>query len=252
MTLLASGPLGVGAATKKATSALAAAAAGGDIPPRAGGPQGLPGLNPGNLYSPGPSSGGGSGTPSPSPSPGSGGGSSGSSGGSGSSAPAPPSYDFTTDPILQQVQAAMAQADANAQADALQAREQLLLQYGDPQLAAAILGSSDPMVQAAGQNQESTLAMLGRGYKQNLRNYDTTLDPSLVFSGARIRGENQLGQNYQDALAKAAAAIQSGLQGITTNLNSRLASDQQQVLQALSDAYTRAINQALANQTAGG
>lgn len=151
-----------------------------------------------------------------------------------------------SDPVLQQVKAAAAAGDENARAAALTAREQELLAYGDPALAASILGASDPMVAAAGQNQESTLARLKRGYTQGLWNFDNTLDPSLVYSGARIRGEGNLGQTYQDNLASAAAGIQGQLGNITDVLNAALAADADKVSSAYADAYSRAVQAALA------
>jgi hypothetical protein len=170
---------------------------------------------------------------------------------SGEPAP-PPQYDISTDPVLQQVYAMTQRADQNAQASALAAREQALLAYGDPTLAAQILGGADPNVLAAGRNTESELAQLARGRDQALNAFDTTLDPSLAFSGYRVASEGQLGQNYQDALARAAAAIQSQLGGITDTLNSSLGADEQQREQALADAYARAVAAALANQSSGG
>lgn len=156
-----------------------------------------------------------------------------------------PQYDLETDPVLQQVKAAAASGDATARASALKAREQALLQYGDPALAAAVLGASDPMAAAARTNPESTLALLKRGYTEGLHNFDNTLDPSLVYSGARIHGEHQLGQGYQDNLASAAANIQSRLGSIQDVLDAALGADADKVSNAYADAYNRALQQAL-------
>jgi hypothetical protein len=106
------------------------------------------------------------------------------------------------------------------------------------------------MVAAAGANPESTLARLKRGYDQGLWSYDNTLDPSLLYSGARIRGEGDLGQGYQDNLASAAAAIQSQLGGINDSLNAALGADADKVSGAYADAYNRAVAAALANPPA--
>lgn len=164
--------------------------------------------------------------------------------------PDPAQYDLNADPVLQQVQAAVTLGDQQANTAALQAREQLLEQYGDPGLAASNLGANDPMVKAAGANPESTLALLKRGYTQGLTNYENTLDPSLIYSGARVHDEGLMGQQYQDRLAQAAAAVQSGLAGITGNLNSALASGQDKYDAALADAYNRAVQNALTNPPA--
>lgn len=164
--------------------------------------------------------------------------------------PAPPTqpqsqYDISSDPVLQQVNAMTALTDQHAQASALRDRQQQLLNYGDPALAASILGINDPFVGAVGQNQDSTLSLLGRARDQNLHNFTTTLDPSLAFSGYRIGQEGLLGQQYQDSLARAAAGIQGNLGGISDNLNATLEADANQRAQALADAYARAIQQAL-------
>ncbi len=196
------------------------------------------------------------GAPSPAPqnAPGGGaptGGGGGTTGGGTPGSPTGPNpYDFSTDPVLQQVQAAMAKADANAKASALRQQEQLLLNYGDPTLAGSVLGASDPYVQAAAQNQSSTLAQLARQYQQNLYGFESGLDPSLVFSGYRVKSEGQIGQANQDALSNAASNVQTQLQAISDALQQQLAADQAQIMQAYSDAYNRAIERALANQTA--
>jgi hypothetical protein len=165
-------------------------------------------------------------------------------------APVPGQFDLSADPVLQQVQASIARANADAGASALRAREQDLLQYGDSGLASSVLGANDPMVQAAGQNQESTLALLKRAYDQNLSGFDTNLDPSLLFSGARIKGEGLIGQNYQDRRAAAAAQIQAELGQITDAYNNARESNQSQLDSALADAYNRAVQNALLNPPA--
>ena len=167
-------------------------------------------------------------------------------------APPPGQFDLSADPVLQQVEASIARANADAAASALRNREQDLLQYGDSGLAASVLGANDPMVQAAGQNQESTLALLKRGYQQGLWNFDNTMDPSLLFSGARIKGEGQLGQDYQDRQSAAAAQIQAELGQITDAYNNALEGNQSQLDNALADAYARAVQNALTSPPASG
>jgi hypothetical protein len=168
-------------------------------------------------------------------------------------APLPPGqFDLSADPVLQQVQASVARANADAGASALRGREQDLLQYGDSGLASSVLGANDPMVQAAGQNQESTLALLKRGYDQNLSGFDNNLDPSLLFSGARVKGEGLIGQDYQDRKASAAAQIQSELSQIEDAYNNALEGNQTQLTGALADAYARALQQSLTAPPATG
>jgi len=161
-------------------------------------------------------------------------------------------FNLQTDPALQQVNALAGMSDEQANAQALKERQQQLLQYGDPRLAAAVLGQSDPTVTAAGQNQESDLAMLGRQRDQNLHQFETQLDPSLVFSGYRVGQEQQLGQAYQDALAKAAAGVQGNLDSINGQLNSALAQNNVNRTNALGTAEANQLALALANAAAGG
>lgn len=130
--------------------------------------------------------------------------------------------DIATDPAIQQVNALVGLSDQQAQAQALKERQQLLLAYGDPTLAASVLGAGDPTVQAAAQNQESQLHQLDRQNMANLNDFNSQLDPSLAYSGYKVGQEQQIGQNYQDALAQAAAGAQSGLDQITSNLNATL------------------------------
>jgi hypothetical protein len=165
-------------------------------------------------------------------------------------APPPGQYDLSADPVLQQVQASIERANADAGASALRNREQDLEQYGDSGLASSVLGAHDPMVQAAGQNQESTLALLKRGYEQGLSNFDNNLDPSLLFSGARIKDEGLLGQDYQDRKSAAAAQIQSELGSITDAYNNAIEGNQGTLDNALADAYARAVQSALLNPPA--
>lgn len=151
-------------------------------------------------------------------------------------------FDLQTDPALQQVNALAGLSDQQATAQAMKERQQQLLQYGDPRLAAAVLGQNDPFVQAAGQNQESQLAMLGRQRDQSLHDFESQLDPSLTFSGYKVGQEQKLGQAYQDALAQAAAGVEGNLDQITGNLNS--------ALQQNTTNRANALSQAEANQMA--
>lgn len=159
-------------------------------------------------------------------------------------------FDLQTDPALQMVDGLAGLSDQQAQAQALQERQQQLLQYGDPKLAAAVLGQNDPTVTAAGQNQESQIAMLGRQRDKNLHDFETQLDPSLTFSGYKVGQEQQLGQAYQDALAQAAAGVQGNLGTITGDLNAALAQNNTNRENALSQA--EANQMALILQGLGG
>lgn len=161
------------------------------------------------------------------------------------------SFDLQTDPALQQVNALTGLSDQQAHAQALKEQQQQLLQYGDPSLAASVLGSADPTVQATGQNQESDLAMLARQYGQNVHDFETQLDPSLTFSGYKINQEQRLGQAYQDAIAKAAAGVEGNLDSITGNLNSALQQNASSRANALEQAYANELALILAGLGGG-
>ena len=170
-------------------------------------------------------------------------------GGAAGSAP-PPAFDLNADPVLQQVQAQMASSNSQAQAGALSQEEQALLQLGDPALARSILGGSDPMLAAIGNNPESQYSQLGRQYNQQLQQFGETIDPSLVDSGYRVQQEGNMAQAYQDALAQAAAGFQNQYQSIRDALAQTEAQNADTLSQAWSDAYTRALQQALASPSA--
>jgi len=161
------------------------------------------------------------------------------------------SFNLQTDPALQQVNAMVGLSDQQANAQALKERQQLLLQYGDPTLAASVLGAGDPTAQAAAQNQESDLSQLGRQRDQNVQQFEQQLDPSLTFSGYKIGQEKLLGQAYQDALAKAASGVQSGLDQINGNLNQEIQQNQFQQNNALQQAYANELQMILAGLGGG-
>lgn len=167
-------------------------------------------------------------------------------GGAAGSAP-PPAFDLNADPVLQQVQAQMAASNQQAEAGALSQEEQALLQLGDPALAKSILGGTDPMLAAIGNNPESQYAQLHRQYQQELQQFGETIDPSLVDSGYRVQQEGNMSQSLQDALAQAAAGFQNQYQSIRDALAQTEAQNADTLSQAWSDAYTRALQQALTN-----
>ena len=172
-------------------------------------------------------------------------------GGGGAGAPPPAPFDLNADPVLQQVQAQMSSANSMANSSALSQEEQALLQLGDPALAQSILGANDPMLAAIGNNPESQYSQLHRQYGQQLRQFDRTIDPSLVNSGYRIDQEGTMAQALQDALANAASGFQNTYAGIQGQLASTLAANAGTLSQAYSDAYNRAVQQQLARAAGG-
>jgi hypothetical protein len=152
-------------------------------------------------------------------------------------APTGGTYDINTDPALQQVEALTGLSDTQAKAEALKERQQLLLQYGDQSLAQSILGANDPTAAAAGKSTTSTLAQLNNQRTQDVKQLSDALNKAnLFYGGYRVDQEGQAAQNYQNALAQAAGAVQSALGGIDTNLNSTLNQNAMQRAAAMQQA----------------
>lgn len=159
---------------------------------------------------------------------------------------APNAYDLNTDPALQQIQALAGMNDQQAQSQALKERQNLLLQYGDPDVAAAVLGANDPTVQAARQNPTSTRSQLSQSRDRNLKVLEDGLNKAnLSYSGYRVTQEQQAGQDYQNALAQAAAGLNSNLDTVSGNLASALAGNQQLRAQGIQSAADRASQLAM-------
>lgn len=149
-------------------------------------------------------------------------------------------YDINTDPALQQITALLGQSDDQAQASALKQRQNLLLAYGDPTVASSVLGDTDPIVKAASGNPTSTVAQLNQSRDRNLKTLDDQLnDQNLAYSGYRVTQEQQAGQDYQNALAQAAAGLNTNLDTVGSNLSQALGANNMQRASALSDAANR-------------
>lgn len=147
-------------------------------------------------------------------------------------------YDINTDPALQAITALTGRSDADAQAAALKQEQGQLLGYGDPTLAAAVLGQSDPTVTAAGQNPTSTLAQLGQSRTRNLDTLTEDLNKqNLFYGGYRITQEQQAAQDYQNALALAASGVQGNLDTIQGNLGQALSANEAQRIAGMQAAY---------------
>lgn len=165
---------------------------------------------------------------------------------SAATAPAAPgvaAYDINTDPALQQAQSLLGMNDAQAQAQALKLKQQEILAYGDPTVAAALFGQDDPFVAASKQNPTSTLAQLGQQHDRGLTDLTEGLNKqNLAYSGARVKGEQQFGQDYQSALAEAASGLNQRIGGIDSTLAQALAQNNYGRVGALQDAYGRHQN----------
>lgn len=160
------------------------------------------------------------------------------------------SYDLSTDPAYQQIQALVGQSNSQATASALKQRQDLLLAYGDSNLASAVLGKDDPIAAAAGQNPTSTVAQLGQSRDRNLKTLEDQLNAAnLGYSGYRVTQETQAGQDYQNALANAAAALNQNLDTVGSNLAAALAGNNQQLVSGINSAADRASQASIASGT---
>lgn len=143
-------------------------------------------------------------------------------------------FDVNTDPTFQEANALIGKSDEEASAAALHQRQNTLLSYGDPSLASAVLGASDPNVEAAAQNPTSTLAGLADQRTRNLHDLTEGLNKdNLLYSGYRVTQEGQAAHDYQNALATAAANVNSSLGGIDSSLAGALSANQASRVQAL-------------------
>jgi hypothetical protein len=154
-------------------------------------------------------------------------------------------YDLATDPGLQQIQSLVGLSNEQAKAGALKQRQNLVLAYGDPGVAHAVLGADDPIAAAAAQNPTSTVAQLGQSRDRNLKTLDDALNAdNLDYSGYRVNQEQQAGQDYQNALAQAAAGLNSNLDQVGSNLAGVLAGNNSQLVSGINSAADRAAQAA--------
>jgi hypothetical protein len=157
---------------------------------------------------------------------------------------APNAYDINTDPALQQIQALTGMSDEQARASALKQKYDLLLGYGDPELARSVLGDESLATAAAG-NPTSTRAQLSQSRDRNLHDLTEGLNQAnLLYSGYRVNQEGQAANDYQNALAQAASGVNSGLGQIGENLSGTLGQNEQQRVAAMQDAYNRHATEA--------
>lgn len=163
------------------------------------------------------------------------------------SAAVPPAdpYDFTADPILRKIEALSQQARQNATANALAARKQLAIAYGDT---AGILEGDQfdqATADAAKNNPFSILAELQRGYQANTHNIDESENAAnLFYSGDRVHKLGLAAEDLQRQRAQAASALQGKLGDIQSSLAAALMGADQQDISGLADAASRAQQRA--------
>lgn len=153
-------------------------------------------------------------------------------------------YDLNTDPGLQAANSLAGLSDQEAQAAATHQEQNLLLGYGDPNLINSLL--HDPAAAAAAAaNPNSTLNQLRNQHDQGVKSLDDGLNKAnLSYSGYRVTQEQQAENDYQNQVAQAAAAVNSGLDSIQGSLSQALAADNANRISAISDAANRAAQAA--------
>lgn len=175
--------------------------------------------------------------------------SSGSSQGASSGNSAGGMLDYSTDPVLQQIQALATRNVGDAEATALAAKKQNLIRLGDPGLARATIGDQGTAL-AAQQNQQSTLAQLAKQYADAKIAHDKTLNNlNLFYSSTRGNTIGEDAKGYLNQQSAAQQAAQDALSQIDAVLAQARQAAAAQRLQAEQDAYARALA-AAANATA--
>jgi hypothetical protein len=155
-------------------------------------------------------------------------------------------YDYSADPVLNQIQAIGVQDRASAEANALRLKKQLAIDYGDPDLANQ-LGDTNT-AQAATDNPFSVRQQLATSYQRGQTGLEDQYNKAnLFYGGARIKGLGDLANQYQGQLAGALGQEQSALGGIGDQLNTALSAANARDVQAQQDAANRALQLALAN-----
>lgn len=164
-------------------------------------------------------------------------------------------YDINTDPALQAVNAYTGLSDEQARGQAQQQMRDTILNSGFEELARKVFAGDENLAKAAASNPTSTKAQLTHQKDLSQKDLLDALNApghNLGYSGYRVSQEGELGRQYEDALAQAAAGTNSQLDQIGGGLASLLQGNRQQRAGALGDASSRAIQYALANPPVGG
>lgn len=135
-------------------------------------------------------------------------------------------FDYNTDPVLQQIQAVGMKSRGDADAAALGIKKQLAVQYGDPALANQI---GDPATaDAASKNPYGAFQQLQHSNETNAHNLDENLNAhNLFYGGARINQQRDLADVYGKAVADTTANEQSALSATEqARLSAFLSADQ--------------------------
>jgi hypothetical protein len=162
--------------------------------------------------------------------------------------------DLSTDPILQQIQAAGLQAVQDARSAAMRNAENEIIGYGSTDVPASIRSAysadpTDPILaaltdaatgKAAQANPDSTLMRLANQNTQNTAKENQGLNSAnLFYSSTRGNDLGQLANTYRSAQNDAAATLASMLGGQEGNVLNAQAQAQANYLNALQGAWDR-------------
>lgn len=149
-------------------------------------------------------------------------------------------YDYSSDPVLQQIQALGTQGRADVESGTLAAKKRVAVDYGDSDLARTL--GEDATAQAAAGNPNSVFGQLRKGYDTGVHNLDEQLNnENLFYGGNRIVRQGQAANDYQSALAGATSQEQGLLGDIDQGRLARLLELDSQGTQGMQDAAQRAI-----------
>lgn len=167
--------------------------------------------------------------------------------GEGYVSPNPPSvnassqYDYSSDPILQQIRASSIKSRDDARSAALARRKRLAILLGE---ASGIVDDA-PTAEAARGNTFSTLAEIARGYQRGVTDIDESFNKrNLFFSGHRGQA---LGRALEDRNRQeygARQSVQDALATVERELTAALLAADQADAEAEAEAANRAIARA--------
>ena len=150
------------------------------------------------------------------------------------------SYNYATDPLLQQVAALGTQSRQGAESGALALRKQTAIDYGDEALARTF--GDEATAVAARNNPNSVRAQLQKSYEEAQRDLENQYNESnLFYGGARIKGLADLATTLTNQQAQAAGEQQKTLSGIEEQRLSAIRAADAADLQAQQEAYNRAL-----------
>jgi hypothetical protein len=135
-----------------------------------------------------------------------------------------PTWDYSADPILQEIRSAALGDLEGARAGAQKGRREVASSLGSRDLASRLFGESDPFVESVSADPDksaSALARIGRAFREMNRDADANLnrpDQNLFYSGYRGKVLSDLAYNQSTAEADAVASAEQMLAQIGAEL----------------------------------